>query len=187
MKTVKLWIPIILVTIASTGLVLGSDGEYREKGERLWREARLDVAPVQNEQYAQECGACHFAYQPGLLPARSWRHLMGNLADHFGENAELSQEETNAITTYLVEQAADHSGFKRSEKIARSLGSDETPLRISETRYFRKKHHEIPLSAVTGNPQVGSFSHCNKCHLKAADGSYDEHQVSIPGYGRWDD
>ncbi len=33
----------------------------------------LDVAPVKNALYLEECGACHFAYQPGLLPSRSWK------------------------------------------------------------------------------------------------------------------
>ncbi|MDH5218993.1 MAG: diheme cytochrome c, partial [Gammaproteobacteria bacterium] len=51
--------------------------------------AARDVAVVTDSLYKEECSACHMAYQPGLLPARSWEKMMDNLADHFGENAEL--------------------------------------------------------------------------------------------------
>ena len=51
----------------------------------------------------------------------------------------------------------------------------------------RPWHDEIPPRMVKDNPEVGSFSQCNSCHRGAAEGVYNEHQVSIPGYGRWED
>ncbi len=39
--------------------------------------------------YKQECGSCHLAYPPGLLPASSWQRLMGDLPHHFGTDASL--------------------------------------------------------------------------------------------------
>src|SRR5690606_15412168 len=75
-----------------------------------------DVAPVTNPLYQQECVSCHMPYQPGLLPARSWEKLMANLADHFGDNAELAPEDQKAITAFLTAHAADQSGAKRSRK-----------------------------------------------------------------------
>lgn len=83
--------------------------------------------------------------------------------------------------------AADRSDHKRSRKIARSIGRDEAPLRISDTLYFKREHDEIPNRYVTGNKEVGSFSRCAACHTRADSGSYNEHQVRIPGVGRWDD
>jgi hypothetical protein len=32
--------------------------------------------------YKQECAACHLAYPPGLLPARSWSRIMSGLDKH---------------------------------------------------------------------------------------------------------
>jgi mono/diheme cytochrome c family protein len=32
--------------------------------------------------YKQECAACHMAYPPGLLPARSWTRIMSGLDKH---------------------------------------------------------------------------------------------------------
>ena len=55
--------------------------------------ALADKAPrlpaVVPEAYATECGACHLAYPPALLPARSWQRLMAGLDTHFGSDASL--------------------------------------------------------------------------------------------------
>ena len=176
-----------LTLVAGAGLVIGGEDEERGAWGQRWREARLDVAPAGNAQYGEECGACHFAYQPGLLPARSWQRLMGNLAHHFGENAELAPGDTTALTQYLMANAADTSAYKRSAGMAASLAPDAAPLRITGTRYFQRKHDEVPRAAVQNNPKVGSLSNCDACHANAEKGSYSEHEVRIPGYGRWDD
>ncbi|MCC6543576.1 MAG: hypothetical protein IT392_03630 [Nitrospirae bacterium] len=35
--------------------------------------------------------------------------------------------------------------------------------------------------------EVKSLINCNACHTRAAAGSYDELEIKIPGFGRWDD
>ncbi|MDH4274859.1 MAG: diheme cytochrome c, partial [Gammaproteobacteria bacterium] len=145
-----------------------------------------DVATVNNAQYNKECGACHFAYPPGLLPARSWDKLFSSLNKHFGENAELDDSVTQTLKTYATQNAADKSNYSRSVKIMRALRDGETPMRITELAYIRAKHHEIPTRMVAGNPKVGSLSKCEACHQHAAAGSFSEHDVKIPGFGRWE-
>ncbi|MCF6257265.1 MAG: diheme cytochrome c [Gammaproteobacteria bacterium] len=172
--------------IGISGMVLSDDDDDYEGNDR-WSQSRLDVAPVDNAFYKEECGSCHFPYQPGLLPARSWQRLMGGLEDHFAENAELEAVDAEQLTAYLTENAADTSDYKRSRGISRSLAKDDAPLRISTTRYFKRKHHELPDRMVKDNPDVRSFSNCELCHERAAQGSYDEHQVKVPGYTDWDD
>ena len=39
---------------------------------------------VDNDTVLIECSDCHLAYQPQMLPQRSWLKLMDGLADHFG-------------------------------------------------------------------------------------------------------
>ncbi len=177
--------------LATSGVAL-SDSDSGGKGGFMnrWfgdKEAKPGVAPVENPQYLTECGSCHFPYQPGLLPARSWEKLMVTLDDHFGENAELPAEDAKALTDYLLANAADRSEHKRSKKILASIRPEEAPLRISETDYFVKKHSEIPRKMVQDNPEVGSFSKCNACHTQAANGSYSEKEIRIPGFGAWED
>ena len=42
-----------------------------------------------NATYRDECGSCHVAYPPGLLPAVSWQRLMSDLPRHYGTDASL--------------------------------------------------------------------------------------------------
>lgn len=148
-----------------------------------------EVDRVTNVRYAEECSACHFAYQPGLLPARSWKKLLDSkaLADHFGENAELGEDVRLEIEKYAVANAADKSNYKRSRKIMASLSDKATPLRITEIPYIKRKHGEIPQKLITGNPRVKSLSNCNQCHTRAEKGVYDDDTVFIKGHGPWND
>ncbi len=145
------------------------------------------VAPVKNPHYLDECGSCHFPYQPGLLPARSWTKIMSGLENHFGENAELPPEDAKYITDYILKNSANHANYKRSKKIMSSLGADDAPLRISETPYFIKKHDELSRAMVQDNPEVGSISRCSACHTKAEAGSFSESEILIPGFGAWEE
>jgi len=145
------------------------------------------VAPVNNPQYLEECGSCHFPYQPGLLPARSWAKVMEHLDNHFGENAELPAEDGNMLLDYLLKNSADNSSYKRSVKIMNSLHPSDAPLRVSETPYFLKKHDELTPNMVKNNPKVGSLSNCSACHTEAARGSFSESGILIPNFGAWEE
>jgi len=173
---------VVLSTVLLLSLVALSASADDDEGYR-----KADVRPVDNTEYRKECGACHFAYQPGLLPSRSWKKLMAGLENHFGEDASLDPEITRRLTDYMVRNAADNSDFRRSRSIANSLGEDEAPLRITELRYFRADHREIPVRMFKGNDRVRSLSNCNACHQTAAEGNYSERSIQIPGYGFWDD
>ncbi len=148
---------------------------------------KADVAAVENVLYKKECGSCHFAYQPGLLPALSWEKMMAGLENHFGDNAELLKEDQVEITMYLIANSADYSDHKASIKISRSLDGMGNPLRITDTPYFINEHNEIPAKMWKDNPKVKSLSYCDRCHANAEAGSFNEHNVNIPGFGKWDD
>lgn len=132
--------------------------------------------------YVEECGGCHMPYPGQLLPAASWRKVMANLEDHFGENAELDAATSRSIEAYLVD-ASHEGGYS---KLFRNLGS-RLPLRITELPYFVHEHDEIPSRLIEGNEKVRSLSQCNACHQGAERGYFDEDDVVIAGFGRWDD
>ncbi len=169
------------LSIALTAPVSADDDEHR--GGR-----KSSALPsVDNALYKQECSGCHMAYQPGFLPERSWRKLMAGLDNHFGDNAELGAKERSAIEAYLVENSGDRVENRRTRRFVKSVSASETPLRISELRYFQKEHREIPERMIKGNDKVKSLAQCNACHQQAEQGSYSERQIRIPGYGRWED
>lgn len=148
-----------------------------------------EVKAVNNKTYEEECGSCHFAYPPGLLPSQSWEKLLNDKAlnDHFGENASLDKDTLKTIHDYAIENAAEKSWYKRSRKIAKATEGGEAPLRITEVRYIKRKHHDIPEKMIKGNKDVKSLSYCNACHTKAEKGIFDSDTVSIPNYPDWDD
>jgi len=154
------------------------DSEYREHDDENGRHGAMAL----NQAYVEECGSCHMAYPALLLPQQSWRKIMAGLDDHFGENAELDAQTRGEIEDYLVRESARLA----YRKMFRNLG-DAAPLRITGLPYFVHKHDEIPARFVAGNERVKSLSQCNACHRDAERGRFDEDDVVIPGFGRWDD
>ena len=147
-----------------------------------------EVNLVTNKQYKEECGSCHYAYPPGLLPSKSWEKLLTEkaLADHFGENAELDKDTLAEISAYAMENAADKSYWKRARKIAKATEGIDAPLRITEVRYIKRKHHDIPENMIKGNKDVKSLSYCDACHTQAKNGVFEEDTVKIPNFPDWD-
>lgn len=122
-------------------------------------------APV-NDTWKTECGACHVPYPPRLLPARSWRVVMGGLDRHFGTDASLDPQTAAEVAAFLDR----HAGRDRG---------DPATMRVTETAWFRRKHREIP-AAAWGRPAVKGPANCAACHPAAARGDYDEDAVRVP-------
>lgn len=181
----KLAIGAVIFSIGFVTIpVVWSDDDFH------WEHSRgkaVGVTAVNNPVYMEECGSCHMAYPPGLLTSASWSKLMTGLDNHFGENAELDAATSKTIETFLTYNSADQSNSRRSREFRASVQASSPPLRITQTAYFKRKHHELPARMVTGNPEVKSFSQCNRCHGGAERGVFNEDDIRIPGYGRWDD
>jgi hypothetical protein len=126
---------------------------------------RVTLAPL----YQQECGACHLAYPPQLLPAPSWQRLMAGLARHFGTDASLDGATAHTLATWLAANAG------------RSRRGAETPPddRITRAAWFAREHRELAASTWK-LPAVGSAANCAACHPAAGQGEFDEHAVRIP-------
>jgi len=162
------------------------DDHYRRGMEEYAQRSAGDDT-VSIKVYREECGSCHMAYSPRLLPSGSWIKIMSGLDNHFGDNAELDAETKKSITGLLLTYSADRSDYRRERRYNSPMQYNDAPVRITQMPFFRRAHHEIPDRMVTGNPEVKSFSRCDACHIRAEQGSFDEHDVRIPGYGRWED
>ena len=105
--------------------------------------------------YKAECGSCHVAYPPGLLPASSWQQLMARLDKHFGGDASLEAKLHAEISRYLTANAGRRAAPPGAEP------------RITQTRWFLKEHRkEIPAGK---NP-----ADCASCHKGADNGIYED-------------
>ena len=128
---------------------------------------RLDVGPNQSAVYEKECGSCHFAYQAGWLPQRSWRQLMRTLDRHFGENAQLPEALRGQVSAYLEAHAADRATNARSREIMQVIAPNDTPVSITNVLYVGGIHGGFLDPSFKGEPQVKTLAQCPACHQKA--------------------
>lgn len=101
-----------------------------------------------NAAWSAECGSCHVAYPPALLPAQSWRAVMAGLDRHFGSDASLDPKPRAEIEAFLLKNA----GRDRSS-------SDSAPLRITATAWFKHEHGVMPASS-----KAKGWPDCAACH-----------------------
>jgi hypothetical protein len=122
------------------------------------------AAPADGLQTTQkECSACHMAFPPQLLPARSWIALLDGLNNHFGENASLDAATAATIKIFLVANSAGSPSARNSPWL-RGLDAADTPLRITETPFWIAVHkREVPDTAYA-DPKVKTKSNCLACH-----------------------
>lgn len=139
---------------------------------------RKTLPKVTNEVYRATCGSCHFAYQPGLLPAKSWQKIVNTPGGHAGGDLSLDKKAKAEIRKYLIQNSAENANSERSRKILASIGSS-VPTKISEVLYINEKHHEIS-QAVFSRKAIGSRGNCVACHRTAESGDYDDDNVRIP-------
>jgi hypothetical protein len=113
----------------------------------------------------KECSSCHMAYSPEMLPMRSWRKIMGDLANHFGESAALPEPTRADIEAYLIANAGDAPGAPYGSFFVDGIPADVTPLRVTDTPAWNSVHGEIP-----DNIFAKSKANCLACHTMAGQG-----------------
>lgn len=117
------------------------------------------IPPVAHAPTKRECGECHMAYQPALLPAASWDRIMDGLSDHFGEDASLEAGLAADIRAHLTKNAAGRG--------------DPGVARITEQRWWSREHRKF-RPEVWQRKDVGSKANCEACHRDAASGIYED-------------
>ena len=143
--------------------------EYDEDGNY-----RRQVQLPNNAAWRGECGDCHVAYPPSMLPAASWRAVMEGLSDHFGVDASIDPQTRDEISDFLARNAGSAQYGDQQAVAPRPL------LRITETPWFKHEHQEELPASIWQNPQVKSAANCEACHTKAAQGDYDEDNIRLP-------
>ena len=144
---------------------------------------RIDVqAKEKSAVYDKECASCHMAYAPSMLPARSWKKIMSDLSNHFGDNAEVSKEVKQQVTAYLERNAAEHDDGRYAKSMLGLLGKQETPLRVSGTTYFKLMHDLVKPHMVAMNAKVKTIARCNACHHQALQGKFNRMDARIPDF-----
>lgn len=181
-----IFLAVILMLVHGFFINAAADHDDHKKHKRHHEKAEKrdtdddygkDVA-VGSPTYIENCGSCHFAYPPGLLPSGSWNKILNEIDNHFGETVTIDPDSAKTISEYLNKNAADRSSAKLSAKIMKGV-KGQAPNRITELPYIIKEHHELAPS-VFNRPAIGSLSNCAACHTGAAKGIFDDDRVVIP-------
>ena len=106
-------------------------GSHEGVDEKHDRKSEIHLNPVTNQTYKEACGACHLAYQPGLLPSGSWTKVLSNLKDHFGETVDIDTEPKDIIAKYL---SGEFSGNFWSQTASKNHEKPERPNPVSNYR-----------------------------------------------------
>ncbi len=149
MKNNKLFIALLSLPLLATPFVAIADDD--------------NVPPIKNLLVLEECSACHLAFQPAFLPKASWKKMMSELENHFGEDASLDADAVAEIEDYLVANAS-RKKFK----------GDGAPQRITELRWFKNEHSEREAKNMMKKLKVKSLVECAACHKGAEMGLYDD-------------
>ncbi len=129
------------------------------------------------DDYATECGDCHKAYNPTILPAASWQQLMASLDNHFGEDATLDEETTRSITDWLTAHAAESADTKPAHLFRKV--DPRNPIAASATPAWKEIHKRV-ASEIFERAPIYTRSNCFACHQDAADGWYYPGRIEIP-------
>lgn len=150
-------------------------------GASIWMIAKPPMGVhelVADATWKEECGSCHLAFPPSLLPAASWKGLMSNLADHFGEDASLGDGEVRSIGAFLVANAAETQDSLPANQF-RSV-DPARPFEITATPFWLHMHADIPEKAFA-QKSVGAKQNCAACHSDAETTAlFAPQHISIP-------
>ena len=113
--------------------------------------------------YTTECAACHTAYPPGMLPARSWTRIMTGLNKHYGTDASLDAATVKQLSTWLQTHAGTH------ERVRETPPED----RLTRSEWFLREHRKLDPS-VWSHMSIKSAANCAACHTGADRGEYDD-------------
>jgi hypothetical protein len=172
---------IAAILLASAGSATAADELFIKESPTSTR----GFLKVTDPTYLKECGACHFAFSPGLLPARSWEVHMARLNSHYGESLDLPANVVSLLRTYLVENAADRSRYAGSVVFMERLDPASTPLRVSDVPHMRTNHRVIlEVMKVNARVKVRNLVNCNGCHQRADEGSFGHEELLVPGLSR---
>lgn len=136
-------------------ILLGGCAYAEEEGEGR-------ISGVDDPVAKAECSACHIPYPAGFLPPASWKKIITNLSNHFGENASLPPDKVQTILKYYTDHAGSGSG----------LSSLHPPVRITQLPWWIRVHRYEMSDATL--KRIVSRSNCQACHASAAEGMFGE-------------
>jgi len=112
---------------------------------------------------------------PNILPEKSWKILMSDLKNHFGDDASLDEEDTQNILNFLLENSAGKSTKEASVKVLNSIKNKDI-IAITQTSFWKKEHKNIPKE-IFENSEVKTKANCSACHMDIEKGLIEDDKI----------
>jgi cytochrome b len=122
-----------------------------------------------------ECGSCHLAYHPSLLPRRSWKALLAQQDNHFGEDLELEPDTAEHLLAFASANSAEHHATAVAWKMDAGIPPGNAPLRITETRYWKHRHEDVSARDFDRVKKTD----CAGCHADADKSTFEPGSIHI--------
>ena len=100
---------------------------------------------------------------------------MGDLENHFGDDASLDEKTNQDILTFLLKNSAETSTMQASWNFLNSIG-DKDIIALSKTTYWERKHKKNPKE-VFKNEKVKSVANCKACHSDIEKGLIENENI----------
>jgi hypothetical protein len=94
---------------------------------------------------------------------------MGGLEKHYGGDATMDADSVRQISAWL--NANSGTGRRMREAPPED--------RITRSSWFVREHRKVD-PVTWQHPKVRSAAQCQACHVQAAQGQFDEHQIRLP-------
>lgn len=107
------------------------------------------------ELYVENCASCHVALPPEVLPSETWRRLLLEPEQHYGQQLKPFIGPTLLVMWEYLKTYSRPQAQK-----------EQLPYRVSESRFFKALH---PRVKFTEKVSLGS---CVSCHPGAAQSNY---------------
>lgn len=110
---------------------------------------------VGQELYLENCSGCHIPLPPAVLPRETWKTILENPLDHYGEQVDSLVRLTQVLIWNYV------------SAYSRNLEKEEPkPEFIAQSRYFKALHPKVNL------PNPTTHRSCVACHPNALNFDY---------------
>lgn len=100
---------------------------------------------------------------------------MGDLSNHFGDDASLDPADEQSIRGYLLAHSAETSTQEMSFKMVQSLEKLDM-IAITQTPFWKKRHRHIS-EEIFKSDTVKSRANCKVCHSDVEQGIIEDNAI----------
>lgn len=100
---------------------------------------------------------------------------MGELENHFGDDASLNKEDTKIILDYLKTNSAQNSTRQASLMFLKSINNKDI-IAMTKTKYWEKTHKKI-AKKLFEHEDIRTKANCKACHLDIEKGLIENENI----------